>query len=63
MSSICVLKIPNVKSRFQEQSHGRAAGPPINLLAFLQAENHGLQNMVAQFERDTKALREVLQGS
>jgi hypothetical protein len=63
MSSIRVLKIPKVKSRFQQQSHGSAARPPISLLAVLQAENHRLQNMVAQLERDTMALREALQNN
>jgi hypothetical protein len=63
MSSISVLKVPNVKSRLQEQSHGSAACRPINLLAFLKAENLRLQNMVAQLERDTIALRAALQNN
>jgi hypothetical protein len=62
MSSICVLRIPNVTSRLQEQTHGRSARRPISMLAFLQAENLKLQNMVAQLERDTTALREALQN-
>jgi hypothetical protein len=61
MSSICVLTIPNVKSRTREQPHGRSGCRPINLLAFLQSENHRLRNMVAELERDTMALREALQ--
>jgi hypothetical protein len=63
MSSIRVLTTPNVKSRLPEQSHGRSGCRPISLLAFLQAENCRLQNMVAQLERDTTALREALQNS
>ena len=63
MSSICVLRIPNVKSRLQEQNHGRSACRPISLLAFLQAENRRLQHLVAQLEQDTMALREALQST
>ena len=63
MSSICVLRIPNVKSRLQDQSYGKSACRPISLLAFLQAENRRLQNMVAELERDTMALREALQNN
>ena len=63
MSSISVLRPPNVKSSLQERSHGRSECRPINLLAFLQAENRRLQNMMAQLERDTTALREALQNS
>jgi len=60
MSLICVLRTPNVKSRLQEESHGRPGRRPINLLAFLQAENLRLQKMAAQLERETMALREAL---
>jgi hypothetical protein len=60
MSSI--LRIPNVKSRPQEQPHERSGSRPISLLAFLQAENRRLHNMVAELERDTTALREALQN-
>jgi hypothetical protein len=66
MSSICVLRIPNapnVKSRLQEESHGRSTRRPISLLAFLQAENRRLQDMVAELEKDTMALREALQNN
>jgi hypothetical protein len=63
MSSICMLRIPNVKSRLQEQPPGTSGHRPISLLAFLQAENRRLQNMVAQLERDTRALREALQDT
>ena len=63
MSSICVLRTPNVKLGLQGESHGRSSSRPISLLAFLQGENHRLQDMVAQLERDTMALREALQGN
>jgi hypothetical protein len=63
MSSICVLRTPNVKSRLQEESQGRPGCRPTSLLAFLQAENRRLQNMVAKLERDTMALREALQSA
>jgi hypothetical protein len=63
MSSIFVLRTPNVKSRLQKQSHGRSDSPPISLLAFLQAENRRLQNMVAQLEQDTMALRQALENN
>jgi hypothetical protein len=62
MSSICTLRIPNVKSCL-EQSQARSACRPISLLAFLQAENRRLQNMVAQLERDIMALREPVESS
>jgi hypothetical protein len=60
MGSICVLRTPNVESRLQEESHGRARRRPTNLLAFLQAENLKLQSVVEQLKRDTMALREAL---
>ena len=63
MSSICVLGTANVKSRSQEQSHGRSDSRTISLLAFLVAENRRLQNMVVELERDTTALREALQST
>jgi hypothetical protein len=63
MSSIFVLRTPNVKSRLQKQNHGRSDSPPISLLAFLQAENRRLQNMVAQLEQDTMALRQALENN
>jgi hypothetical protein len=63
MSSIRVLNISNVKSPLQDGSHGSSECRPISLLAFLQTENRRLQNIVAQLERDTKALREALQSS
>jgi hypothetical protein len=62
MSSICVLRIPNVKPRLQEQSHGPGS-EPISLLTFLHAENLRLQNMVAQLKRDTTALRQALENT
>ena len=58
--TIFVLRTPNVKPRSQEENSGRSECRPTSLLAFLQAENHKLQNMVAQLERDTMALRKAL---
>lgn len=65
MSSICVLRIPNVKPvrLSQEQSHARPGSEPVSLLAFLNAENRRLQNMVAQLKRDTMALRQALENN
>jgi hypothetical protein len=63
MSSICVLGTANVKSRSQEQSDRRSDSRIISLRAFLLAENRRLQNMVAELERDTAALREALQNT
>jgi hypothetical protein len=63
MGPVCVLRIPNVKSRSPEQSQGRSDCRPISLLSFLQAENRRLRNMVAQLEQDTMALREALQNN
>jgi hypothetical protein len=60
MTSICVLKIPNAKSRVQEHRRGSASSDPISLLAFLEAENRRLQDMVVQLKRDTLALRQAL---
>jgi hypothetical protein len=34
---------------------------PVSLLAFLQAENRRLQNIIAQLERDIIVSREILQ--
>jgi hypothetical protein len=61
MSSIC--RIPNVRPRLEEQSHGRFGSEPISLLAFLKAENRSLQNTVAQLERDIMALQQALQNN
>jgi len=63
MSSICVLGTANVKSYSQERSDRRSDSRTISLLAFLLAENRRLQNMVAELERDTTALREALQNT
>jgi hypothetical protein len=63
MSSISVLRIPNMKPRLQEQSHGRPGSEPISLLAFLNAENRRLQNIVAQLKRETMALRQALDNN
>jgi hypothetical protein len=60
MSAISVLKIKNVESKLQNRSHGKSSGQPISLLAFLQAENCKLRNVVAQLQLDTRALREAL---
>jgi hypothetical protein len=62
MSSISVLRIPNVKPRLREQSDGMLGSEPISLLAFLTAENRRLQNRVAQLRRDTMALRQALEN-
>jgi hypothetical protein len=62
MSSICVLGTANVKSLSQE-SEGRSDSRTISLLAFLLAENRRLQNLVAELQRDTTALRETLQNT
>ena len=61
MSSISVLRIPSVKPRLQEQSHGRSGSEPISLLAFLNAENRRLRNMVAQLKNDIMASRQALE--
>jgi hypothetical protein len=63
MSTICVLKTANVASSLQEQPPRRSDCRPVSLLAFLQAENRKLHDMVAQLERDTMALREALQSN
>lgn len=63
MSSTWMSTIPDVKSRLQEIGHGGPTSRPISLLAFLQAENHRLLDMVAQLERDTMALREALKNN
>jgi hypothetical protein len=63
MSTISVLKTANVESSLEEQPPRRSGCRPISLLAFLQAENLKLHNMVAQLERDTMALREALQSN
>jgi hypothetical protein len=63
MTSIRVLRIPNVKSRLQEKSHPSSECRSISLLAYLQTENRRLRNLLAQLEQDTKTLRELLQSS
>jgi hypothetical protein len=63
MSSICVLRTPNVKPRLQKQNHGRSDSHPISLLAFLQAENRRLRSIVDQLEQDTMALRDALESN
>jgi hypothetical protein len=63
MSSIRVLGTVNVKSYSQERSDRRSDSRIISLRAFLLAENRRLQNMVAELERDTAALREALQNT
>jgi hypothetical protein len=61
MGTICVLKTGSVKSVLPARDRASTPAPPVNLLAFLQAENLELQNIVAQLERETTALREALQ--
>jgi hypothetical protein len=61
MSSIRVLGTANVKSYSRERSERRSDSRTISLLAFLRAENRRLQNMVAELEQDTTALRDALQ--
>jgi len=60
MSAISVLKIKEASGQ-QTQNHGKSNCQPISLLAFLQAENCKLRNIVAQLERDTMNLRAALQ--
>jgi hypothetical protein len=57
------LKTPKAKSRFPEQSHGRPGGNVISLLAFLQADNRRLQNMVAELKQDILALQQASQNN
>jgi hypothetical protein len=59
MGTICVLKITHVAPE-PDRDRGRCSTRPVSLLAFLQAENIKLQNIVAQLRRDTTALREAL---
>jgi hypothetical protein len=61
MSSPCVFETP--RSSLQEQSYGRSGNNVTSLLAFLQAENRRLQNMVATLKRDTLALQQALQNN
>jgi len=63
MSAISRLKIENVESRQQQRNYGKSTSQPISLLAFLQAENCKLRNIIAELEQDTIALREALQKS
>jgi hypothetical protein len=62
MSLPCALKTPNAKSRLPEQSHGRPGGNVIGLLAFAQAENRRLRNMVAELKQDILALQQASQN-
>jgi hypothetical protein len=62
MSLLCALKTPNAKSRLPEQSHGRHGGNVISLLAFSEAENRRLQNMVAELKQDILALQQASQN-
>jgi hypothetical protein len=59
----CALKTPLAKSRLPEQSHGRPGGNVISLLAFLEAENRRLRNMVAELKQDILALQQALQNN
>jgi hypothetical protein len=63
MSLPCALKTPLAKSRLPKQSHGRPGSNVISLLAFLQAENRRLQNMVAELKQDILALQQASQNN
>jgi hypothetical protein len=62
MGKICILKIPNAERDLPEQSRRKPESHPVGLLAFLQAENLRLHNVVAQLKRDTAASREATQS-
>jgi hypothetical protein len=64
MGTICVLKTAYVEpepDRGRRDRGRRRGAHPVSLLAFLQAENTKLENVVAQLRRDTTALRQALQ--
>jgi hypothetical protein len=63
MGNICILKIPNAERDTPHQSRGKLGSHPVGLLAFLQAENLRLHNMLAQLERDAAASREAARSS
>jgi hypothetical protein len=50
-----------VLSTTNAESRGMPDSGPVSLLAFLQAENRRLQNIIAQLERDIIVSREILQ--
>jgi hypothetical protein len=60
MSAISASKTKNVESRPQEQNQGKSSSQPVNVLAFLQAENCKLRKTAAQLALDTMALRKTL---
>lgn len=49
-----------VLSTTNGERHEMPDSGPVSLLAFLQAENRRLQNIVAQLERDIIASQEIL---
>ena len=63
MGKICILRIPNAERDLPDQNCGKPGSHPIGLLAFLQAENLRLHEIVAQLERDTAASRKAAQSS
>jgi hypothetical protein len=63
MSLPRALKTPLAKSRLPEQSHGRPGGNVISILAFLQAENRRLHDMVAEVKQDILALQQASQNN
>ena len=58
MGTISVLKTTAAESSsLAELGYGKAGCQPVNLLAFLQAENLRLRFQAAELRRDTAALR------
>jgi hypothetical protein len=62
MGTISVLKTTTVESGSPELNCPNAGCQPVNLLAFLQAENLRLRIEVSALQRDTTALREASQS-
>jgi hypothetical protein len=60
MSPIFVLDASNLASKPLPLKGGSSNNKPISLLAFLQAENQKLHNIIAKLEHDTKVLRLAL---
>jgi hypothetical protein len=60
MGTVSVLKVASVESALPVKDRV-APVQPVSLLAFLRAENHKLQTVVTQLERETTALRHALQ--
>jgi chromosome segregation ATPase len=59
MGTIAVLRTATVESSLPELNYRKAGCQPVNLLAFLQAENLKLRTQVAELQRDTTALQEA----